>query len=99
VALARAIFSGNPILLLDDPFSAVDIGTERRMIERIRKDLRGTTILIFSHRLAAFAGADRILVLDKGRLVEQGNHAQLMADGGIYEKIYSAQSWMEAESR
>jgi ABC-type multidrug transport system fused ATPase/permease subunit len=99
VALARAIYSGNPVLILDDPFSAVDIGTEQRMVERIRKDLKGTTILVFSHRLASFAGADRILVLDKGRLVEQGNHAQLMAGRGLYEKIYSAQTWMEGEGR
>jgi len=99
VALARAIYSGNPVLILDDPFSAVDIGTEQRMIERIRNDLKGTTILVFSHRLASFAGADRILVLDKGRLVEQGNHLQLMANRGMYEKIYSAQTWMEGEGK
>ena len=99
VALARAIFSGNPILILDDPFSAVDIGTEQRMIERIRKELKNTTILVFSHRLASFAEADKILALDKGRIVEQGNHEQLMAAGGMYQKIYSAQTWMEAEAK
>jgi ATP-binding cassette, subfamily B, multidrug efflux pump len=99
VALARAIFSGNPILILDDPFSAVDIGTEQRMIERIRKELHGTTILVFSHRLASFTGADKILVLDKGRLVEQGSHDQLIAAGGMYQKIYSAQTWMESETK
>jgi len=99
VALARAIYSGNPVLILDDPFSAVDIGTEQRMIERIRRDLKGTTILVFSHRLASFAGADKILVLDKGRLVEQGSHTQLMANKAMYEKIYSAQTWMEGEGK
>jgi ABC-type multidrug transport system fused ATPase/permease subunit len=99
VSLARAVFSGNPILILDDPFSAVDIGTERRMIGRMRHDLKGTTILVFSHRLASFAGADKILVLEKGRLIEQGNHAQLMASHGLYEKIYSAQTWMEGEGK
>jgi ATP-binding cassette, subfamily B, multidrug efflux pump len=98
VSLARAIFSGNPVLILDDPFSAVDIGTEQRMIDRIRKDLKGTTILVFSHRLASFTGADQILVLDKGRITEQGDHKKLMINGGMYQKIYSAQTWMESET-
>jgi ATP-binding cassette, subfamily B, multidrug efflux pump len=98
VALARAIFSGNPILILDDPFSAVDIGTEQKMIERIRGSLKGTTILVFSHRLASFTGADLVTVLQKGRVAEQGDHKGLMTNGGIYQKIYSAQTWMESEA-
>ncbi len=97
IALARAIFTGNPVLILDDPFSAVDIGTERRMIERIRENLKETTVIIFSHRLASFTGADNILVLDTGRLAECGTHGELMQRGGIYRKIYSAQEWMEEE--
>lgn len=97
IAVARAIFTGNPILILDDPFSAVDIGTEKRMIERIREDLKDITVIIFSHRLAAFTGADNILVLDKGKIIERGNHEALMAQGGMYGKIYTAQTWMEAE--
>jgi ABC-type multidrug transport system fused ATPase/permease subunit len=97
IAVARAIFTGNPVLILDDPFSAVDIGTERRMIERIRESLTETTVIIFSHRLAAFSHADKILVLNKGKLAEQGNHEQLMAEGGIYNKIYTAQTWMETK--
>ncbi len=97
VALARAIFSDSPILILDDPFSAVDIGTERRIITRMREGLKGKTIFIFSHRLAAFPGADKILVLDKGRLAEAGGHEELMKLGGIYQKIYSAQMWLERE--
>ncbi len=99
VSLARAIYSGNPILLLDDPFSAVDIGTEQRMIERIRESLKGTTILVFSHRLASFTGANLVIVLDKGKMIEQGDHCKLMAEGGMYQKIYSAQTWMESEAK
>jgi ABC-type multidrug transport system fused ATPase/permease subunit len=99
IAVARAIFTGNPILILDDPFSAVDIGTERRMIERIRENLKDTTVIIFSHRLAAFTEADKVLVLDKGKLAECGNHVSLIASGGIYQKIYTAQTWMEREAR
>ncbi len=97
ISLARAIYTGNPVIILDDPFSAVDIGTEKRMIERIRKHLENKTIFIFSHRLAAFVDADRILVLDKGKLIEQGTHEELMSQNGVYEKIYSAQKWMEGE--
>jgi ABC-type multidrug transport system fused ATPase/permease subunit len=99
IAVARAIFTGSPVLILDDPFSAVDIGTERRMIERIRESLADTTVIVFSHRLAAFTDADNILVLDKGQIVERGKHAELMASGGIYQKIYTAQTWMENEAR
>lgn len=98
IALARAIFTGNPVLILDDPFSAVDIGTERRIVSRINENLKDRTIILFSHRLAAFAAADKVLVLDKGRLVEQGNHAELMSLGGMYQKIYSAQSFLLEES-
>ncbi len=98
VSLARAIFSGNAILLLDDPFSAVDIGTEQKIIERMRQFLRGTTILAFSHRLASFSGADQILVLDRGTIIERGDHATLMAAGGLYQNIYSAQTWMDREA-
>jgi ABC-type multidrug transport system fused ATPase/permease subunit len=97
VSLARAIYSGNPILVLDDPFSAVDIGTEQRLIERIRPSLKGYTILVFSHRLASFTEANQVLVLEKGKVTEQGNHQKLMAAAGIYQKIYSAQTWLESE--
>jgi ATP-binding cassette subfamily B multidrug efflux pump len=97
VALARAIYSANPVLILDDPFSAVDIGTEQKMIERMRLELKGRTILVFSHRLASFSGADQVIVLDKGQIIEQGNHRALMAAAGLYRQIYTAQTWMESE--
>jgi ABC-type multidrug transport system fused ATPase/permease subunit len=97
IAVARAIFTGNPIFILDDPFSAVDIGTEKRMIERIRENLKDTTVIVFSHRLAAFTDAAKIFVLDKGKLTQQGNHRELTAIDGVYQKIYTAQTWMESE--
>ncbi len=98
ITVARAVFASNPVLILDDPFSAVDIGTERRMIERIRENLTDTTVIAFSHRLAAFKDADQIIVLDKGKLTERGDHKSLMAKGGMYQKIFAAQAWMESES-
>lgn len=96
IALARALYADSPILVLDDPFSAVDIGTERRMVERLRQQLAGRTAFIFSHRLHAFEQADYVLVLDHGRVVQQGTHAELLADDGIYQRIFSAQTWMES---
>lgn len=98
ISLARAIYTGCPLLVLDDPFSAVDIGTERHMIERLRHDLPGCTLVIFSHRLATFTQADLILVLNGGRLAEQGVHSTLMAAGGIYARIFAAQDWLEHEN-
>ncbi|MFD0680015.1 MULTISPECIES: ABC transporter ATP-binding protein [unclassified Paenibacillus] len=97
ISLARAIYTQCPILILDDPFSAVDIGTEHRMIERLRQELTDTTILLFSHRLSAFVQADRIIVLDKGEIAEHGTHQELVYQKGIYEMIYTAQHWMESE--
>ncbi|MBN1135932.1 MAG: ABC transporter ATP-binding protein [Anaerolineae bacterium] len=103
IALARAIYASSPLLVLDDPFSAVDIGTERRMVERLHRELTGNaasprTLFLFSHRLAAFTQADLILVLNSGRVVEQGTHDALLAAGGIYARIFSAQDWLEHEA-
>jgi len=98
IALARALYTSNPLLVLDDPFSAVDIGTERRIIERLRDQLERRTTFIFSHRLNAFAYADHIIVLERGQVAEQGSHDELLAREGIYHKIYTAQTWMERDS-
>lgn len=98
IALARAIYAATPLLVLDDPFSAVDIGTERRMIERLRGALARRTVFIFSHRLATFVQADKILVLEHGRLAEEGDHASLMAANRTYARIYNAQTWLEREN-
>jgi ABC-type multidrug transport system fused ATPase/permease subunit len=95
IALARALYAARPILILDDPFSAVDIGTERRIVERMRDQVTGSTVFVFSHRLNTFTLADRILVLDRGRLAESGTHRELMLHGGIYQRIFEAQTWLE----
>ena len=97
ISLARALYAGSPFLVLDDPFSAVDIGTERRMIAQLRTAREARTLFVFSHRLAAFAEADLVLVLNGGRLVESGTHAALMAAGGTYATIYQAQDWLVRE--
>ncbi len=98
IAMARAIYSGAPILLLDDPFSAVDIATESEIIERLKQDYTDRIVLLFTHRLTAFHHADDILVLDKGRIIQHGTHDALMEEEGLYKDIYSAQVFMEADA-
>ena len=102
IALARSL-AASPVppglLLLDDPFSAVDLDTEAQLIASLRRAYgseappkRRATILLSSHRLAAFPLADTIIVLDQGRIIESGSHADLMAAGGLYAHIYQAQA-------
>lgn len=98
IAMARAIYSGVPILLLDDPFSAVDIATEAEIIERLKQDYADRIVLLFTHRLTAFRHADIILVLDKGRIIQRGTHDALVEEEGLYKDIYSAQVFMEADA-
>ncbi|MGE5549939.1 MAG: ABC transporter ATP-binding protein [Bacteroidota bacterium] len=95
IALARALYAGKPLLILDDPFSAVDLATERRIIQKLREAFAGRTIFLCSHRLASFALADWIIVLNHGTVEEQGTHEALMRGEGIYARIYKAQQWME----
>jgi len=98
IAMARAIASGAPVLLLDDPFSAVDIATEAEIIEHLKRDYADRIVLLFTHRLTAFRHADSILVLDRGKILQHGTHASLMQEEGLYKDIYSAQVFMEVEA-
>jgi ABC-type multidrug transport system fused ATPase/permease subunit len=91
IALARAIYSGRPWLVLDEPFASVDVSSEARIIERMRTHLKDRVILLLSHRLSAFPKADHILVLNSGKVVEQGTHTELMRIGKVYAAIYRAQ--------
>ena len=84
VAIARALLADAPLLLIDDALSAVDTGTEARILGELRRARAGRTAIVVSHRLSAVADADRILVLMGGRVAEQGTHAQLVALGGWY---------------
>ncbi len=89
--LARAIARDPRILVLDDALSAVDTQTETRILEGLRRVLRGRTAIIVSHRVTAVMGADQILVLDGGRIVEQGKHEELLARGGLYATLLRRQ--------
>jgi ATP-binding cassette, subfamily B, multidrug efflux pump len=97
ISMARAFFSGAPVLLLDDPFSAVDIATGAKIVERLKRDYSDRIVLLFTHRLTAFRQADSILVLDRGTIIQRGSHESLMHEEGIYKEIFNAQAFMEAD--
>ncbi|HEX2048228.1 MAG TPA: ABC transporter ATP-binding protein [Acidimicrobiales bacterium] len=92
VALARAFFRGAPFVILDEPTAALDPRAEHELFERIRTMACGRTVLLVSHRFSSVRSADRIFVLDGGRLVEQGSHAELMARGGRYAALFKLQA-------
>jgi ATP-binding cassette subfamily B multidrug efflux pump len=89
--IARAIIRRPQILLLDDAFSSVDTYTEEKILKRLRSLMRGRTCLITSHRISTVKDADLIVVLDRGRVVEQGTHDKLVACGGLYAELYGKQ--------
>jgi ATP-binding cassette subfamily B multidrug efflux pump len=88
IAIARAILMDLPIFILDDALSSVDIQTEERILEGLEKFFRGKTSILITHRIAPLRRADRIIVLDEGRVVEMGDHNTLLSRGGIYAELY-----------
>ena len=95
-ALARALARRPPVVLLDDALSAVDTHTEAAILRGLREALGGRTALIASHRISAIRDADRIIVLDEGRIVEQGRHEELLALGGRYWSLLRRQQLVES---
>jgi ATP-binding cassette subfamily B protein len=88
IAIARAILMNPPIFILDDALSSVDIQTEERILEGMEKFFEGKTSILITHRIAPLRRADRIVVLDGGRIAEMGDHNTLLAKGGIYADLY-----------
>ncbi len=88
VAIARAILMNAPIFILDDALSSVDIQTEERILEEMERFLQGKTCILITHRIAPLRRADRIVVLDEGKIVEMGDHPALLAKGGLYADLY-----------
>jgi len=91
IAFARALYRDAEILILDEATASVDSDTEARLQRALEELMRDRTALVIAHRLSTVRQADRILVLRKGQLVEQGTHAQLMAEGGLYARLHELQ--------
>jgi len=92
IALARALFRDAPVLILDEPSSALDADTEYEIFSRFREIVRGRTSILISHRFSNVSLADRIIVLDRGKIVETGSHDELINKKGLYYKMYSKQT-------
>ena len=91
MSIARAVLLDPPILILDDSTSSVDANTEDQIRRAMEEVMRGRTTLIIAHRLSTVHRADEIVVLDRGEIVERGDHAELLALGGKYREIYELQ--------
>ncbi len=91
LTIARAIISDPAILILDEATSSVDTRLELLLQKAMKNIMRGRTSFVIAHRLSTIRSADLILVIDEGNIIEQGNHEELMANGGFYEKLYNSQ--------
>ena len=96
VAIARTILKAPPILILDEATSALDTFTEREIQSALERVSRGRTTIVIAHRLSTVVGADEILVLDQGLIVERGTHEALLERGGVYAALWSRQREADA---
>jgi ATP-binding cassette subfamily B multidrug efflux pump len=92
VAIARVLLKNAPILLLDEATSALDSEVEAAIQSQLQTLMRGKTVIAIAHRLSTIAALDRLVVIEQGRVVEQGTHAQLLELDGIYAKLWHRQS-------
>lgn len=91
MSIARGVVGSPKILILDDSTSALDARSEKLVQEALDKELAGTTTIVIAEKISSVLHADRILVLDDGRLVGSGSHAELLASSAIYREIYETQ--------
>jgi ATP-binding cassette subfamily B protein len=99
VTLARALTGAPPALVLDDAFASVDAAKEEEILINLRRVVSGRTVLLMTHRLRAACTADRIVVLDAGRVVETGSHEELLRRGGLYARLWRIQQLEEEIAR
>ncbi len=92
IAIARVLLKNAPILVLDEATSALDSEVEAAIQSQLQLLMQGKTVIAIAHRLSTIAMMDRLVVLDKGRIVEQGTHAELVDTGGIYSQLWHRQS-------
>ncbi|MFZ4529941.1 MAG: ATP-binding cassette domain-containing protein, partial [Undibacterium curvum] len=98
IAIARALLKNPPLLLLDEATSALDAESERLVQEALERAMQGRTTLIIAHRLATVQRADRIVVLEHGKIVETGNHQSLIVQGGIYARLAALQFNLDTDT-
>ena len=97
-AIARMLTTPTPIMIFDDSLSAVDTQTDAKVRQSIRQRFGKASVILISHRITTLSSADKIIVLDRGRIAEEGTHEVLKRSGGIYQKIYEAQSGLQEVS-
>jgi len=98
VAIARTLLKNPPIVIFDEATSALDSRTETEILDTMRRLARDRTTLIIAHRLSTIVHADRIIVLDHGRITESGSHAELLAHAGLYADMWARQAAERAET-
>jgi ATP-binding cassette subfamily B protein len=96
MSIARGVVPGPGVMVFDDSTAAIDAVTERKVREALAKATETKATVIIAHRLSSLMHADEIVVLDEGRIVERGSHAELLAHGGTYAELYELQSRSDA---
>ena len=91
-AIARAILKNAPILILDEATSALDSESEKYIQESLKKLMRGKTVIAIAHRLSTLKEMDKLVIMDKGKIIEEGSHGDLIGQNGVYAEFYNMQT-------